>query len=138
MRWNTGAHGRAAAQACIVTETLELLDVRHAPLFARVERFQSKREAKRFLVLKILERAGQISHLRRQVRYHLRCPVPGAIVPPSVTTYTSDFEYVLCCDGLWGAIGEHIVEDCKGFRERMYLLKKKWLYLQEGIVIYET
>jgi hypothetical protein len=56
--------------------------------------FDSKKEAKRYQQLKLMEKAGLICHLKRQVKREL---VPaqyinGKCVERAVT-YTSDFEY---------------------------------------------
>ncbi len=84
--------------------------------------FASKKEAKRYGELKILEKAGKIKNLRLQVRYK--------IVIQSV--YVADFVYDDAeRDG-------QIVEDVKGYRTREYLRKKKLMKSQHGIEILET
>jgi hypothetical protein len=85
-------------------------------------KFHSKKEAKRYGELKILEKAGKITNLRLQVRYK--------IVVQSV--YVADFVY----DDL--DRDSHIVEDAKGYRTREYLRKKKLMKAQHGIEILET
>jgi hypothetical protein len=83
-------------------------------------RFASKREAKRYLELKLMEKAGRISNLRRQVRYPLVIE----------TTYVADFVY--------DEKGEEIVEDVKGHRTREYLQKRRHMKKQHNIDIRET
>jgi hypothetical protein len=83
-------------------------------------RFASKREASRYLELKLLQQAGRISNLRRQVRYRLVIE----------TTYVADFVY--------DEKGEEIVEDVKGHRTREYLQKKRQMAKQHNIEIRET
>jgi hypothetical protein len=83
-------------------------------------RFPSKKEAKRYLELKILEKAGRISELRLQVRYKLVID----------TVYVADFVY--------REKGEEIVEDVKGHKTRVYLQKKRLMKKQHGIEIKET
>lgn len=58
--------------------------------------FDSKKEAKRYAELKLLERAGAIRDLRRQVRYELisAFDVPGKHYRP--TSYVADFVYIDC------------------------------------------
>ena len=83
-------------------------------------RFDSKREAHRYAELVLLERAGRISNLRRQVRYKLVIE----------TTYVADFVY--------DENGKEIVEDVKGHRTREYLQKRREMKKQHGIDIRET
>lgn len=94
------------------------------------EVFDSKKEADYWLILKAREALNEIEGLRRQVPFSLYCP---DIFAPhenrEVSSYVADFVY---SDGRM-----HVV-DAKGMRTRMYLLKKKWLELQCGIVIEEV
>ena len=69
--------------------------------------FASKKEAQRFMELQLLERAGEISNLRRQVKIDLI----GQYRPMYTRTgrkmkYTADFAYVE--DGI------EVIEECKG------------------------
>ncbi|MEO0035676.1 MAG: Azospirillum phage Cd [Pseudomonadota bacterium] len=73
--------------------------------------FDSAAEARRWADLLLLERAGQISNLERQVDFP--CVVNGA----KVCVYRADFVYF---EG-----PARVVEDVKGHRTREYLLKKK-------------
>jgi len=86
--------------------------------------FASKKEARRYAVLKLMERARAISNLRLQPRYELR--VHGELV----ATYVGDFAY------LQG--GKEVVEDCKGFKTPVYRLKAKLLKACYGIEVLET
>lgn len=96
------------------------------------ESFDSKKEARRYQFLVLMQRAGQITNLQRQVKYELIPAqyIGGKCVERAVT-YTSDFEYDK-------PSGEHIVEDCKGFRTDVYKLKKKHMLYKFGIRILET
>ena len=87
--------------------------------------FDSKREMTRYSELKILESSGDIRNLEMQVRYDLH--VSGG---SSITYYVADFRY------LKGRT--RVIEDAKGMRTRMYLLKKKWMRAEYGIEIKET
>ena len=87
--------------------------------------FQSTREMERHGELKMLAATGQITRLKRQVPYRLH-----ATGGETITTYLADFVY------LEGAI--IVVEDSKGKRTDMYLLKKKWMKAEYGIEIKET
>jgi len=94
--------------------------------------FDSKREYARWKDLQLLQRAGKIQDLRRQVRFQL-CETPydeaGFALFRGVF-YKADFVYI--------ENGKTIVEDCKGFRTDAYLIKKKWFYDKYGILIRET
>ena len=95
------------------------------------KRFDSKREAERYAELKLLERAGQITGLKTQVRYLL---IPsqyenGKCIFRS-TSYVADFVY-------WQD-GKLIVEDAKGMQTDVYRIKKKLMYLQYKIKVREV
>ena len=88
--------------------------------------FDSKKEAQRYQQLKLMEKAGAICDLQRQVKYELIPAqyINGKCVERAVT-YTSDFEYyvlkplrvkTVMVGPKDGIIGEHIVEDVKGMR----------------------
>lgn len=88
--------------------------------------FHSKREANRYCVLKLLVYAGEITDLRLQPEYPLR--VNGHLV----CTYRADFEYTQVKGD------RQIVEDCKGYANVYYKLKKKLMRAVYGIEILET
>lgn len=92
------------------------------------ELFDSKREAAYWQGLKAREHNGEITYLRRQVCFPLLCPVEDRAV--MVAFYVADFVY--------DEHGKRHVVDAKGKRTAMYQLKKKWLELQDGIVIEEV
>ena len=77
--------------------------------------YDSKREAKRATELKLLEKAGVISHLQEQVVYEL-IPSQYRIVNGKkkcverAMKYIADFQYV--------ENGETVVEDVKGFAQK--------------------
>lgn len=82
--------------------------------------FASKREAKRYQELRLLEKAGEIRNLTLQPRYPLHVSiVAGGLV--QVATYVGDFEYQERQPGLW----RQITEDAKGMKTPVYRLKKK-------------
>lgn len=91
-------------------------------------RFASKKEAKRYEILVLLARAGEIADLELQPRYPLR--VNGFLV----TTYVADFRYRERRDGQW----VKVVEDVKGFRTREYNIKRKLMRAIHDIRIRET
>lgn len=101
----------------------------------------SVKEARRWDELKMLERAGVIKDLERQVRFEL---IPsqreadtigkrGGIIKGKVIErpcyYIADFVYK--------QDGQTIVEDTKGVRTEAFRIKKK-LMLQKGYRILET
>ena len=90
--------------------------------------FDSKKESHRYRVLKSLAIAGKIHLLRRQVRFPLTTTANGQRI--KVCTYVADFTYVID--------GTLVVEDVKGMRTAMYLLKRKWLLLEHGIEVREV
>ena len=93
--------------------------------------FDSKREARRWLELDALEKAGKIQNLRRQARYELipSQKVDGKVVEKPVF-YVSDFVYE--------QDGETIVEDSKGHRTKDYILKRKLMLYIHKIRIREV
>lgn len=83
--------------------------------------FDSKKEAKRYQVLKMLENANIISNLSRQVPFEL---IPKQKDERAVK-YIADFTYIET------ATGKIIVEDVKGYRTDVYKIKRKlfkWRY----------
>lgn len=93
-------------------------------------RFDSKAEAKRYFELRILEKAGVISGLQRQVRYVL---VPKQARPSGgierEKAYVSDFVYVE------KATGRTVVEDVKGAEPAVWGLKRALMLHVHGIEI---
>ena len=100
------------------------------------ETFDSKREAAYWHGLKAQVRAGEINSLHRQVEFALCAPDrtdlehqhERAVI---VAQYIADFTY-------YDRAGRRHVVDAKGHRTAIYRLKKKWLELQDGIVIEEV
>lgn len=83
-------------------------------------RFASKREAKRYCDLKLLERAGEIMNLTLQPRY------PLTVSGMHVCTYVADFSYIET------ASGRTITEDSKGVRTRDFINKAKLFHALYG------
>lgn len=107
--------------------------------------FDSKKEAQRWCELRLLERAGAIRNLQRQV--------PFEIIPPFTETverygkkgqrladriktiekacyYKADFTYY--------EDGKLVVEDTKGFKTGEYIIKRKLMLQKFGIRIKEV
>ena len=97
--------------------------------------FDSKREAKRYTELKLLENTGMITHLELQPKYDI------IINGVKICSYRADFSYYTVREenreqytnskGEWivptktGDREGQIIEDVKGFKTPIYRLKKK-------------
>lgn len=105
--------------------------------------FDSKKEAKRCSELLLLERAGAIQGLNRQVKYVL---IPEQREPDTIgkrggrkpgkllereCAYIADFVY------FDHELGKIVVEDTKGFRTKDYIIKRKLMLFRHGIQIKE-
>lgn len=90
--------------------------------------FDSAKEADRWIQLKLLERAGEITELVRQQRFEL--------IPKNdrfrAVAYVADFVYVDT------RTGHTVVEDVKGVRTEAYKLKAKMMYHRYGIEVKEV
>lgn len=92
--------------------------------------FDSRKEANRYQELKLLERMGEISDLRRQVKYEL-IPVQRieGKLAERACSYVADFVYL--------ENGKLVVEDTKGYRTPDYIIKRKLMLHIHGIRIRE-
>jgi len=90
--------------------------------------FDSKKEGAHYLALKARAAAGEITDLQRQVRFQLCCPTLHG-VSAVVAEYVADFTY--------REQGRRVVVDVKGHKTPGYLLKKRWLFLQDDLEITE-
>ena len=93
--------------------------------------FASKAEAKRYGELKLLERAGEIVHLRLQPEFKLWGR--GGTV---ICKYRADFAYMTI--GIDGMMQSETVEDVKGVRTPVYRLKAKMFQDCYGFAITEV
>lgn len=96
--------------------------------------FDSKREAMRWRELALLQRAGEIADLRRQVKFIL---VPAQVdengkIAERAVSYVADFVYSDMRSG------ETVVEDAKGMHTREYIIKRKLMRYVHGIRIREV
>lgn len=91
------------------------------------KRYDSLAEAARGAELELLEQAGQIRELRRQVPFDLHAPGGGI-----VGVYIADWTYTDAATGVF------TVEDCKGHRTPIYQRSKRHLLAEYGIAIRET
>lgn len=92
--------------------------------------FHSEKEAARWQELRLLERGGVITNLKRQVAIRLEGR-DGLIRTPTgrPMTYRADFTY--------RENGVEIIEDVKGYPTEIYRLKRAILAAQ-GVTIKET
>lgn len=96
------------------------------------QKFDSKKEARRYQELLLLEKAGEIKNLSRQVKFVL---IPsqrdenGKVVERECS-YKADFTYE---EGI-----KTVVEDVKGYRTKEYIIKRKLLLYKYGIRIREV
>ena len=92
--------------------------------------FDSRKEARRYSDLVLLERAGMITDLQRQVKFELipSQRIDGKDVERSVT-YVADFVYK--------QHGKTVVEDTKGFKTKDYIIKRKLMLYIHGIRVKE-
>lgn len=113
------------------------------PIYKGIE-FDSGLEMLRYRFLERKLKAGQITELRRQVRYPLipaqfkhpfyitngngkKMPEPGK---EGAVSYIADFVYK--------RNGVEVVEDAKGVRTDVYIIKRKLMLYFHGITIYEV
>lgn len=112
------------------------------------EVFDSIKEYRRHCELQMLQRAGLIADLRRQVTYEL-IPAQYVFVPrhskktgkqlkdgkrcvEQSVTYIADFVY------LDKQTGQTVVEDTKGMKTKDYIIKRKLMLYVHGIEISEV
>ena len=103
--------------------------------------FDSQKEYRRFRELCLLEKAGQITDLQRQVKFVL---IPAQYEPDIIgkrggvrrgkliereCSYIADFTYT--------EDGKPVVEDTKGFKTKDYIIKRKLMLWVHGIRINE-
>ena len=104
--------------------------------------YDSKKEVQRHMELLLLERAGAISDLSRQIEYVLipaqrepdRVGVRGGIIKgktiEQAVKYVADFVYT--------EDGKTVVEDTKGVKTKDYIIKRKLMLYIHGIRIKEV
>lgn len=96
--------------------------------------FDSKREYRRWAELVLLERAGQIEDLQRQVKFELIPAQYSNDDPPKLLERACDY----IADFVYTEYGKRVVEDAKGARTSVYLIKRKLMLHRYGIQIRET
>lgn len=93
--------------------------------------FHSKKEARRYQELRLLEKAGEVRQLQLQVPIVLHA---GSDRRPSIGKYVADFMYEERIGQDWCIR----VEDVKGFKTPLYKWKKRHVEAQYGIQIREV
>lgn len=88
--------------------------------------FASQRELKRYIILAAMEKSGEIADLETQIRF------PFFIEEKKIFSYIADFSYKR------SDTGEIVIEDSKGFRTQIYILKKKIIEAHYKIKIVEV
>ena len=87
-------------------------------------KFDSKKEARRYSQLKLIEKSGAISELSLQPRFDL------IVNDKKCGFYKADFKYI--------ENGKEVIEDVKGILTPVYRLKKKLVKAIYNIDIFET
>ena len=88
--------------------------------------FDSKKEAKRYQELKILEKKGEIVDLELQPKYLLQDKFECQGVKHRAIYYIADFRYIDV------ESGQLIVEDVKGLLTEVFKIKEKLLLYKYG------
>ena len=110
------------------------------------ETYASRKELKRFQELELMQAAGRITGLRKQVKFVL---IPAQYEPDWVDYSKStqgrkhkgkciEHEAAYIADFVYLKDGEMVVEDAKGFRTKDYILKRKMMLYFHGIKIQEV
>lgn len=108
--------------------------------------FDSRKEAQRFLELSVLEKAGEIINLRRQVKFLL---IPAQREPDTTgpkggvkrgKVIEREISYI--ADFVYERNGETVVEDVKGYRGgagySLFKIKKKLMLYFNNIIVIEV
>lgn len=93
----------------------------------RTDGYASKREAARGAKLELLQAAGAIRGLQKQVKYVL---IPKDEMGREIS-YWADFVYIV-------GKSDVVVEDAKGFKTPVYKLKKRLMWTVWKIAIQEV
>lgn len=92
--------------------------------------FDSIKEYRRWCELLLLEKAGQITNLQRQVCFVL---IPSQRIDGKVAEYPCKY----IADFVYEKDGQQVVEDTKGFKTKDYIIKRKLMLHVHGIRINE-
>lgn len=107
--------------------------------------FDSRKEARRYQELLLLERAGVIQNLQRQEKYVLipaqyesyeRYGKKGQELKPGQRLVEKECSYL--ADFVYEENGKKVVEDTKGVKTKDYIIKRKLMLYIHGIRIKEV
>ena len=103
--------------------------------------FDSRKEYRRFCELSLLQRAGAITDLQRQVEFVL---IPAQREPDTIGVRggvkkgkTIELAVKYVADFVYQENGKTVVEDTKGFKTKDYIIKRKLMLWVHGIRIKE-
>ena len=112
--------------------------------------FDSLKEYRKFRELLLLEKAGEITDLKRQVEFEL-IPAQYEEIPtgevykrgelkgqPKIKRVCLELSVKYIADFVYKEDGKTIVVDTKGFRTKDYILKRKMMLYFHGIRIKEV
>ena len=104
--------------------------------------FDSRKEFRRYEELMLLQQAGEITNLRRQVKFVL---IPTQREPSKIGTRGGvkkgkllERECAYVADFVYSENGKTVVEDTKGLRTKDYIIKRKLMLRVYGIRIREV
>lgn len=107
--------------------------------------FDSRKEARRYQELLLLERAGAIHNLQMQVKYELipaqyetyeRFGAKGQKLKDGKRLLEKECSYI--ADFVYEENGKLVVEDTKGVKTKDYIIKRKLMLWIHGIRIREV
>ena len=106
---------------------------RNKPCQVGAEKYRSQRERDRHQSLMLLQRAGKIAGLTREVPFVLadRVKIEGEGRTRPAVKYVADFVYST-------SEGRYVVEDAKGVQTALYRLKKHLMATVHGISVVEA
>lgn len=96
----------------------------------------SRKEAVRWMQLKMMERAGTITDLKRQVKFVLIPTQYGTDKNGKKKLLEKEASYV--ADFVYKENGKTVVEDVKGFKTKDYVIKRKLMLYVHKIRIMEV
>ena len=108
--------------------------------------FDSKKELRRFKELSLLEKAGEIQDLKRQVKFEV---LPAQREPEYITENgyvrlgnVLERKVVYIADFVYTKDGETVVEDVKGYKSgvayNLFVIKRKLMLYQHNIRVLEV
>mgnify|MGYP000757587532 FL=1 len=108
--------------------------------------FDSKKELRRFKELSLLEKAGEIQDLKRQVKFEV---LPAQREPEYITANgrvrlgnVLERKVVYIADFVYTKDGETVVEDVKGYKSgvayNLFVIKRKLMLYRHNIRVLEV